>query len=94
MSKRAGWTVALLALAAMILLTDTLFSDDGYPRRQKIGAELEVLRYNNDRAEAAVEQLRTAVDAHKQREDVRARAVRDELNYVESRDVVLDFRTP
>ncbi len=94
MLKRAGWTVAVLSFAAVALLADTLFSDDGYPRRQKIGAELETLRAKNERAETQVERLRTAVDAHKQRQDVRARAVRDELNYVEPRDVVLDFRTP
>lgn len=92
MSTRAGWTAALLGLAAVALLGHTLLTSEGFPRRQKIQAELEALEANNARAEARVEKLRTQVSAHKQRAEVRARAVRDELNYVEPRDVVVDFQ--
>lgn len=94
MSLRSGWGAAILGFAAVALLGHTLFSQDGFPRHQKIQAELDTLKRNNSAAQERVDTLRTQVNAHKQRKEVRARAVRDELNYVQPRDVVLDFRAP
>ncbi|MEM6533578.1 MAG: septum formation initiator family protein [Myxococcota bacterium] len=82
----------VLFAAAFLIFVQSVLDSGSLPRRQKTKAELSRLDERNSALRAEVQALETQVAAHRDRPDVRARAVRDELNYVKPGDVVIDFR--
>lgn len=92
MQRSTGWIAGIALTAALTLTIHTLFASHSYPRRQKTQAELNQLNAQNNQLRDKIGLLQARIRAHRTRNDVKARAIRDELNYVESNDVILDFR--
>lgn len=92
MLRSTGWIAGIALTASLILTIHTLFAPHSYPRRQKTQAELDQLNAQNEQLKERIDLLRARIRAHRSRKDVQARAIRDELNYVEPNDVILDFR--
>jgi cell division protein FtsB len=84
---------ATLLVMSAALLVHTLLSPDGWNRRQKARADLEVLRAENNRLEHEVQDLRGQIEALRTREEVQERVIRDELGYVRPGDVNLEVGT-
>ncbi|MEO1483946.1 MAG: septum formation initiator family protein [Myxococcota bacterium] len=81
-----------LFAAAFLISVQSVLDEGSLPRRQQTQAELDRLTERTEALRADVDALKVQVAAHRERAEVRARAIRDELNYVKPGDVVLDFR--
>ena len=81
---------ATLLLLSAALVLHTLFDPEGWSRRQKARADLEVLKKENARLETEVQGLRSQIDALRNREEVQESVIRDELGYVRPGEVNLE----
>lgn len=89
---RILFAATLLLLSAALLL-HTLFSPEGWSRRQRARADLEALHRENGRLEAEVQSLRSQVDALRSREEVQERVIRDELGWSRPGEVTLEVES-
>lgn len=92
MWSRTVVTALLLFVGSLTIFVHTLLDPDGFPRRARMRSELATLIHRNDAMRIKVERLRTQVKAHRERPEVIARAIRDELSFVKPGDIVIDFR--
>ncbi|OGQ78936.1 MAG: hypothetical protein A2289_04060 [Deltaproteobacteria bacterium RIFOXYA12_FULL_58_15] len=77
---------------SIAMVTHTLLDPSGWTQRQKITDDLERLRAQNAVLEERVTELRQEIKALRQRDEVRERAVRNELGYVRPGEMVVELR--
>ncbi len=89
--RRLWLLFGLSLLGSGAFLLDTLTSADGWERRARAAHDLDAVEAEIGRSSARADELRREIAALRTRPEVLERAVRDELGYVRTGDVVLDL---
>lgn len=83
--------LASLALVSVASLMDTLWGEQGLPRRQQLRQEYQTLRQQNDKRLEQVVLLRRQIDSLSSRHEVQERWIRHQLGYVKDNELIVSL---
>lgn len=81
--------LASLALVSIASLMDTLWGEQGLPRRKQLRQEYQLLRQRNDQRFDQIVVLRRQIDSLGSRHEVQERWIRHQLGYVKDNEIIV-----
>lgn len=86
--------VATSFVASFVLLLQTFLQPQGWRQRSLLAADLVTLESANAAMQERITRLRQDIDALNTRADTQEHVIRDELGWVRSGDLIINFADP
>jgi cell division protein FtsB len=82
--------IGLSLLASAAVVVHTIAASDGWQRMQHLQAELSSVKQQNEALRERARKMHQRINGLRERPDVQARAIRDELGYVGPNELIVD----
>ena len=83
------WALTLALAICPGMLTETMLSDDGWPRHRRLERDIATVQSDNERMRVELGTMRRKIDAVKGHKGLQQRLVRDRLDYAGPDDIII-----